>query len=279
MNAERFSIVGRSVVLDRLINAFKDDRQICGIILVGSGAVGFADQYSDLDFCVVVSDDCSLRDTYDLWGRRIEELFPVLLHQKVDKSAHNLLHVVVLESLLELDLGFLKRSHLAAAKPRWKVVYDRDGELDEHMKTSWEERQHKSTCVMDVYADTVEKTWYPALHALIAIRRDQPWRASFEFSLLRELVIQGYCTRQELTGKRWRDLDSAENLFKEALLQTLPNSLDTEALKKAYVAVLELLLQELAEWKKRLAIAPGKEISFLRSLISECTTGSDAHFA
>jgi len=272
MNPERFSVVQRSLVLDRLVNAFKDDPKIGGLILVGSGAVGFTDQYSDLDLCVVVSDDCSLRETYEFWGCRIGELFPVLLHQKVDKSAHNMLHVVVLENLLELDLGFLKRSHLSAAKPRWKVIYDRDDGLDEQMKTSWEGKQQMGPCTSRVYADTVEQTWYPALHALIAIRRGQPWRASYEVSLLRDLLIDGYCTRREMTGKRWRDLDCAEDPFKEKLKHTLPKSLDTVGLEKAYVSVLELLLHELAEWEKCLVITPGKEDSFLRSLISECTT-------
>ena len=135
MSLSPFSVEDRNQVLNRIIAAMTEDLRICGIVLVGSGAAGFIDEYSDLDFCIVINDSYSLREVFDEWGEKLGSLLPVRLHERVDKSTTNLLHIVLLENYLEIDLGFLHFSHVRATKPLWKVVYDSSGEIEDRMQS------------------------------------------------------------------------------------------------------------------------------------------------
>jgi len=49
-----FSVAEREEIKGFFINLAQCNDNILSVILVGSGAVGFTDELSDLDFCVVI---------------------------------------------------------------------------------------------------------------------------------------------------------------------------------------------------------------------------------
>lgn len=49
-----FSPKDREHVLITVLDKLKSDERLAGVIVVGSGAIGFEDVFSDIDLCVVV---------------------------------------------------------------------------------------------------------------------------------------------------------------------------------------------------------------------------------
>jgi len=73
-----YSAAYRCRVLDELTTALMDDERIAGAVLVGSGAAGFKDRYSDIDLAVLVGDESRVDEVYADWWRRIHALFPIV---------------------------------------------------------------------------------------------------------------------------------------------------------------------------------------------------------
>ena len=221
MNANTivFSYEIREDTLWTIVSSLKTDSRIIGVILVGSGAKGFVDRYSDLDFCIVTDESSSLREVFEDWGDKLHQVLLVCLHQKVDKSSMNLLHIYVLDSFLEIDMGFLPLSSLKATKPLWKVLYDTSGEIEARMQASWQ-LQKSNPSISQARSEALNAAWYPVLHAAIAIQRGQYWRALYEVGQVRDLVIDLKAMRGDLVSKRWRDVDIMESQFREKLNRT-----------------------------------------------------------
>jgi hypothetical protein len=59
-----YSAAYRSRVLDELTAALMGDERIAGAVLVGSGAAGFKDRYSDIDLAVLVGDEVKVDEVY-----------------------------------------------------------------------------------------------------------------------------------------------------------------------------------------------------------------------
>ena len=55
-----FSCSDRERIKNELTELFSEIKDVISVVLVGSGAVGFTDEISDLDFCVVVDNDCNI---------------------------------------------------------------------------------------------------------------------------------------------------------------------------------------------------------------------------
>lgn len=73
-----FSADERREILDRILLNFEDDDRITGVLVVGSGAVGFDDDYSDIDLCIVIAKEADVFNVLRDWKGRIEDLFPVI---------------------------------------------------------------------------------------------------------------------------------------------------------------------------------------------------------
>ena len=60
----------RQQVLDTLLNVLKGDGRIAGVLVVGSGAVGFKDDYSDIDLSVVMTSEEDVESVFHDWDFR-----------------------------------------------------------------------------------------------------------------------------------------------------------------------------------------------------------------
>ena len=82
------------------------------------------------------------------------------------------------------------------------------------------------------------------LHAAIALKRGQHWRALFEINQLTELTIELRALREGLVSKRWRDVDLMERGFRERLTKTQVGVLDHAHLLHSLTASVQALHDE-----------------------------------
>ena len=72
----------RRTVLRSIEDALKTDPRIAGVVLVGSGAVGFQDEFSDIDLSVVVRRMQDIEPVFREWGTRSAGRCPWLATSK-----------------------------------------------------------------------------------------------------------------------------------------------------------------------------------------------------
>ena len=224
---EPFSPEERSRVLAVLLDALQSDKRIAGALIVGSGAEGFADNYSDIDLAVVVEQDDDLPIVFKDWGLRLGTVVDVF-HSNCDAWRH--LWVYLLDSFLEVDMGFVTLKTLSARAARWRVAFDRTGTIAETMERSWSERA-------DVDLDAslgkcIDNVWYYVMHAAIAIQRGELWRARHEIELIRNQTIELHGLRASIDTHRFSSVHRLHRKFLDAM-EEVSTSPDQPALLMA----------------------------------------------
>lgn len=113
----------------RLYAAQKD--QILAMVMVGSGATSFKDQYSDVDIIFVVRDQAAveaMHADYIQWANKnFHTVFNTIYQHQPDVYVLSQL----LPNLLELDIGFWSLTKLYATRPSWKIIQCHDPHVQE----------------------------------------------------------------------------------------------------------------------------------------------------
>ncbi len=120
-----YSPAERAAILDELVAALSKIPCVLGVLLVGSGAIGFRDEWSDLDLVVVTNSD----DFAAVISATRENILPALRPEFLTSYEHRP-DVVVLCALLpnqlNIDLGVWSIEVLFASSPNWRVIWTRD---------------------------------------------------------------------------------------------------------------------------------------------------------
>lgn len=212
-----YSPAEREAILKRLLTALRSDQRIVGLLVVGSGAEGFADVYSDIDLCAVTTSADDVRPAFQEWGVKIREMLPVFHSFESVRGANIYLWILLLENFLEIDLCFLCLDDLEARRNRWKTVFDRSGKIEGIMQSSWENRPKPN--LEETYRYRLGSIWHYISYAAVAVQRDQPWRSIYEIEQIRNQTIELRGLREELETKRFRHVDQMSADFLAELEQ------------------------------------------------------------
>jgi hypothetical protein len=237
--------VARDTLLTRLVGALEEDGRLAGAVLVGSGAAGFADAESDLDVVAAVAAGHDAETVYREWGPRLDSRLPVAHRARAGpfQLAHRL-HGVLLDAggpLLELDLSFAPVAALRATRPRWKVLFDRAGEVQARMELPLP--------APPPLADSLP-LFDAAVHRVLecrkALRRGRVWYAALALHELQDLTLRLAClarfeeARRLLSAQRLVD-DLPPDLLAALAATAVPpeRGAVTEALRRATALLLE----------------------------------------
>jgi hypothetical protein len=196
----------RAALLDHLVDALQEDQRIAGAVLVGSGAVGFLDEESDLDVVAAVASAHDATAVYQEWGPLLEQRLPVVYRGQAGpfQLAHRL-HGVLLDaggSLLELDFSFTPVTDLRALRPRWKLLFDRTGEVHARMVSPAPE-----TPPLAASLQLFDQACACVLQCRKALRRGRTWNAALALHELQERTLRIAC---RVRFEEARDYSGAE---------------------------------------------------------------------
>lgn len=245
-----YSPATREATLNRLLTALQSDQRIAGLLIVGSGAKGFEDVYSDIDLCAVTTFADDVRPAFQECGVKIREMLPVFHSLASVRGSNIYLWILLLENFLEIDLCFLCLDDLHARRNRWKTVFDRSGRIESIMQSSWENRPKPD--LEEVYRYRLGSIWHYISYAAVAVQRDQPWRAVYEIEQIRNQTIELRGLREELETKRFRHVDQMSEDFLMSLEQTLVLSLRSVDLMNALRAATTCFFLEAQYYDKML---------------------------
>jgi predicted nucleotidyltransferase len=124
-----YSPADRALVQSTLIDRFARDDRVEGVLVVGSGAHGFTDEYSDLDLAVIVRAGEPAVFALE-WAARLESELPVVHRFGDDRGEAGYVCGLLLENFLEVDIGFLRIDQMAERGMPWAIAFDRTGAVE-----------------------------------------------------------------------------------------------------------------------------------------------------
>ncbi len=239
-----FSVQDRQDAFEYVLLAARECDRIIALVQVGSGATGYRDDRSDLDFVIALDSDEAMPEVMDFMHRKIAERYDVLFF-KQDEPRH--LQCYVLSDLLEIDIGYGGYENAAAWKPAFKVLYDRSGTVEEKMIRSREwmddhiyvDKQKKDVAV------ACEAVWVRLMHAAVAIHRGNLFRAIGELEYVRKLYIDLLGDRYRLESGLNREIDRLPEKEKEAIKSTFVTGENPADLWTSLLNLTKLVYQEL----------------------------------
>ena len=239
-----FSVQDRQDVFDYILSVAGECNRIVALVQVGSGAEGFRDDRSDLDFVIALDSGDSMAEVMDYMDRKLTGKYDVVFSAR-NESRH--LQNFVLSNLLEIDLGYGGYEHAAAMKPAFKVLYDRSGTVEEKMIRSREwmddriygDKQQKDT------ETACQSAWIRLMHAAVAIHRGNTLRAAGELEYVRNLYIDLLGDRYHLESSLNREIDRLPEEEKALIRSTFVTGESPEALWTSLLNLTRLVYQEL----------------------------------
>ena len=245
----------RSDILKRLIAEAKADDRIAGSMLLGSGAEGFLDRYSDIDFCAVVVNEDAIEAVYKDWGERLCTLFDIF---KSDDNQHRFLWVLLLNNFLEVDFSVKGLSTLRATASRWKVLYDKTDRINETMCSTWETRNIPDK--RDFYLSRLNSIWYFVIRTVIDIKRGRLWKAWHGIEEIRQKTCELRGLREGVAARRFLEVDQLSKNFLAGIEETLIVRLDPKELRRALTAASELFFREAQHFDAELGLHESKRM-------------------
>ncbi|MCB9423329.1 MAG: hypothetical protein H6667_26275 [Ardenticatenaceae bacterium] len=239
----------RQYILDKLLHALKGDGRIAGVLVVGSGATGFKDDYSDIDLSVVMASEADVEPVFRDWDGKIQTLFPVVTRFETHYGPYLFLYGFLLDNILELDIGFLCLNNLVARRPQWQIAFDRSGQIQSIMEASLVDKPEAPE--PDRYQQALESIWHYIMHSAICLRRKQNWRAVYYLDMVRQQTIELAGLRLGLETKNYRQVDQFPADLLLSWQQSLPSDLSPGKIMRALQTATQCFFDEAAIWERR----------------------------
>ncbi|MBQ4598493.1 MAG: nucleotidyltransferase domain-containing protein [Clostridia bacterium] len=261
----------REKILNQLVMSLQSREDILSVILVGSGAIGFKDKYSDLDLSIVTNDS----DIETIFTKTYQDMQQICQIAAYEAIPRRKLQVFLLDNYLEIDIGYCTLDALYAKRENFKVIYDKTGKAEKQMVNSWHDLQLKNkgtTDVVDMHKVIRiidEKLWYNFMHSIIAYKRNDKYRCYYELNEIRTAVIDLIAKRNEVDSKRYKQmyLLPIEEQMRIDKMFFYPQSYDELATLLFYM--LDHISTELEYWKSTEGISYTFATDFLKNFITE----------
>lgn len=254
-----FSIEERQRVLESICDVLLADEKVASSILVGSGAIGFTDELSDLDLHVMTFETEQVREVFAELKDRVTDLLPVTAYVDSRRGENKVMHHFLLESFLEIDMCILPVAETEAKAPHWRVLFDRTNSVDRRMAKSWEEEQGRDR-LEGAHEGYVGAIWHFVLHGVVAAKRGRYWQALSDVERIRSMAAELRGLRTGVRTNRNKDLHEMESLFLERLEGTLVGSLGHAQIAQAMANAVHIFFDEAEEAEAELGLPDSKEL-------------------
>ncbi|WP_252504660.1 aminoglycoside 6-adenylyltransferase [Sporosarcina sp. Marseille-Q4943] len=212
----------------KIIERLESSDLIDGVVQLGSGVMGYMDEYSDIDLMVSTSKLEDVESTKSFVHRTLSELNPVYIKEK-QFSRDIYLLIAFMENSLEFNVSILPSDLLNVKSPLWKVIVDKTGFVSEKMNAENELFQNKQI-KYDVYIDIAFEFVYCALSLDKELKRNNFIYALKMLEKMREYVLLAQAMNEKKKLHQFKAYDTLDSSFIEAYLSTYPDEITVEKL-------------------------------------------------
>ncbi len=233
-----FTAEDRTHLRDDLLAFASDDHRITGAAVTGSAADLKEDQWSDVDLAFGVSAASNLPGVLADWTAHMYDRHRALHHFDVIAGAWTY-RVFLLPSTLQVDLAFVVETEFRALAPTFRLIL---GKANEPI--------HPSPPQIEA---VIGMAWLYALHARSCIARRRLWQAEYMISGVRDNVLALTCVRHGLSVVHGRGLDLLPSEVTAQFEDSLVRRVSVVELRRAFLIVINLLVDEIRRTDDRLA--------------------------
>jgi len=228
----------RDYVRQRMVELARADRRVTGGALTGSTARGAGDEWSDVDVAFGIADGNSLEAVLDDWTLVLDQEFSVVNHFDV-RAGKRIFRVFLLSSGLQVDVSVMPAEEFGAYGPAFRALFGTSHQLE--------------AAAQPDASELIGLSWLHVFHARASIERNQPWKAEYWISGVRDQVIALACLRLGENAFYGRGVDRLPAAVTDPLKEALVRSLEMKELRWALAAGTRCLIAELEEWDKQLS--------------------------
>jgi predicted nucleotidyltransferase len=225
----RYSAADRASLQRTLIEEFARDDRVDGVLLVGSGVHGFADEYSDLDLAVVLGADEPAAFARE-WGARLEADLPVVHRFGDDRGDAGYVVGLLLDNFLEVDIGFVAKDQMADRGMPWAVAFDRSGDVGRRQRALQPRPEDRAAA----YRRNVDGIWHWIMRCRVAIARGRLLLALTDLDEIRMRTLRVAAIRGGIDHRKF--FDDLPRDVHARVAESLPRALDAHELSRALTA-------------------------------------------
>ncbi|MCG3086484.1 aminoglycoside 6-adenylyltransferase [Sporosarcina cyprini] len=231
----------RKTYFDNVSRALASSELVEGVVQLGSGVIGYKDEFSDIDLMIAVSNIEDAERTKDFIRDTLEVFNPLYFKEK-QFSKDIFLIIAILENGLEFNVSIVPRVLLSVQSPLWKVIIDKTGLVKEKMDAENEHflnRPVKYNVGMDVpfefvYCSLALEKELKRNNMIYALKMLEDMRG---FTLLVQAMIEDKKLHQ---FKAYETLDPH---FLQDYLATVPTEVTAENIRESACKLKELFMR------------------------------------
>jgi hypothetical protein len=183
-----------------------------------------------------------VRSAYEHWRAQFKNLLPVRHAFEAPRGPNIFLFGLLLDHFLEIDASFQCLDDLIARRARWRVAFDRSGQITHIMQASWDARE--SPDIQATYLRWVKSIWYYITHVAIHVRRGHLWRALLDLEDLRHRAVILAGLRHSVETEHYREVHRLPPDFLAGLEYTLVTRLDEAEIMRVLRAAVDCFFSE-----------------------------------
>lgn len=219
----------RTALRDWLIDLARADEHVTSAAVLGSGADGHEDRWSEIDLALRLAPGRDPKVIADARAERLgERVQPV--SQLDIWSLGALYRVFLLPDTLQVDVSFWPDDRFAAHGPNLRLFF---GEANEPVSTP-----------SGSAARVLGMAWLYALHLRSSIARGRAWQSVYMINGVRDHVVELACLRYGLPSAQGRGTDELPFDLRSALKATLPQTTEDGEPSRCFGELVPLLVSE-----------------------------------
>lgn len=239
-----YSFEERSTYFDNAIKAFESSDLVEGIVQLGSGVVGYKDEYSDIDLMVATSKIENAEITKNYIRDTLKRFNPAYIKEK-QFSKDIFLVIAIMENGLEFNVSIVPRDFLSVRSPLWKVIVDKTGLVEEKMNTE-NERFLNKPVKYNVEIDIPFEFVYCALALEKELKRNNLIYALKMLEDMRDFTLIVEVLNEDKKLHQFKAFETLNSSFIKDYLSTFPKEVtvgnirtSAEKLKELFVSTLK----------------------------------------
>lgn len=219
-----------------IIRKMQEIKEVEGIIQLGSGTIGYSDQYSDIDLMVATLEQVDV--VKELIKKELQNLGAFFIKEGKFSDQIFLL-IPFYENGLEMNISVLPTSFLNVKSPLWKLIFDRNGEVLPIML-----KEHENFLKLEQpYINKFNIAFEFAYHLRklqVELQRGNAIFAMKMLEVLREFTLTVQILNEQKKLHQFKAYHTLEEDFVNLLKKSYPSTIESSDIMEAAQFVTQL---------------------------------------
>lgn len=236
-----YSTGERSAYFEKAVREIGSSKLVEGIVQLGSGVIGYKDDYSDIDLMVATSKIEDAEMTRNFVRETLSDFDTSYIKEKQFRKDIFLV-IAILHNGLEFNVSIVPREFLSVKSPLWKVVVDKTGLVTEKMEFENEKFDNKPV-KYNVGIDVAFEFVYCALALEKELKRNNFIYALKKLEDMRDFTLIVQALNEDKKLHQFKAYETLNPDFIEAYLSTFSGEVSADKIRASSEKVKELFMK------------------------------------